>query len=246
VNARGFACVALAACALTLLGAAEAPVGGITLGSTITAMIRENGVPAGVATLDTGNRFSYPNVTAYTNDDGIVAAVETATGTVPIEIDGKIRRFAIGTYTSAQADADLATVAEFATDTTRTYRLLPERELVLTFDKATHVLARVSYGQRGQLARMGIISGDDTNKAVPYKAPKIRTTALKDGTGTHVTIVKLEVGRTGEVKDVTVVVPSDDPAFDANLPKTLISDRFIAAQLGGRAIGATYFRELRH
>jgi hypothetical protein len=246
MNAPAIVRVAIVAFALPLLGAAEAPVGGITIGSTIAAMIRENGIPTAVETIDMGNRFAYANAVAYANDDGVVVAAETATGTVPIEIEGKPRMFAIGTYTSAQADKDLATVAEFASDNARTYRLSAERELVLTFDKTTHVLARVSYGQRGQLARMGIISGDDTLKAVPYKAPKIRSTALKDGTGTHVTIVKLDVGRAGDVKTVTVVVPSDDPAFDASLTKTLLTDRFIAAQLGGRAIGATYFRELRH
>jgi hypothetical protein len=238
--------VALAFALPASIGAAETPVGGIVVGASLLATVRENGIPTAVETLDSGNRLTFPNAVAYTNDDGVIIVAETATGSAPIEVDGKTRTFAIGSYSSAQADLDLSTVAEFATESTRTYRLSPQRELVLTFDKTTQKLTRISYGQRGQLARMGLISGDDILKAVPYKAPRIHTTALKDGTGTHVTIVKLDIGRDGDVKNVAVVVPSGDATFDASLAATMSTDKYLSAQLGGRAIAATFFRELRH
>jgi len=226
--------------------AAEAPVGGVTIGSTIAALVRESGFPASVESMDTGNRFTFAGAVAYANDDGIVVAAETAAGSVTVEIDRKLKTFAIGTYTMPQADAELSNVAEFAADGVRTYRLSPERELVLLFDRTTQKLARIAYGQRGQLARLGLVSGDDGNKTVPYKAPRLRHTALSDGNGSRATIVKLEIGRSGDVKTVAIVVPSSDSAFDENVPKVLVTDRFIPATLAGRAIGATVFREIRH
>jgi hypothetical protein len=237
---------AVLAFALPAIGAAETPVGGIVVGASLAATVRENGVPTAVETIDSGNRLTFLRAVAYTNDDGVIIVAETSSGSVAIDVDGKLRTFTIGSYPSAQADLDLSTVAEFASENTRTYRLSPERELVLTFDKTTQKLARVSYGVRGQLARMGLISGDDILKAVPYKAPRIHTTAIKDGAGPQVTIVKLDIGRDGDVKNVAVVVPSGDAKFDASLPATMSTDKYLSAQLGGRAIAATYFRELRH
>jgi hypothetical protein len=246
MTARAPAVLVAIAVAFGTIGATEVPIGGVTIGTAIAAIVHDNGFPSAVATTDAGNRFTFPAAIAYTNDDGIVVAAETASGTVTVEVDGKPKAFVIGDYTNAQADLELATVAEYAGDGVRTYRLSNERELVLLFDKQSKKLTRVTYGQRGQLARMGLISGDDTVKAVPYKAPQIRHTAIADGTGTRITIVKLNVGRTGDVKDVTVISPSGDAAFDANLPKALSTDVFIPATFGGRPIGSTVFRELRH
>jgi hypothetical protein len=246
VIARTLCLSAVLALAPPAIGAAETPVGGIVVGASLAATVRENGIPTAVETIDSGNRLTFARADAYTNDDGVILVAETSSGSVAIDVDGKTRTFTIGSYASIQADLDLSTVAEFASDNTRTYRLSPERELVLTFDKTTQKLARVSYGQRGQLARMGLISGDDILKAVPYKAPRIHTTAIKDGTGTQVTIVKLDIGRDGDVKNVAVLVPSGDAKFDANLAATMSTDKYLSAQLGGRAIAATYFRELRH
>jgi len=240
------AVLALVTVALGTIAAAEAPIGGVTIGTTIAALVHDSGFPSTVESTDSGNRFVFPGAVAYTNDDGVVVAAETAGGSVSVDIDGKPRTFAIGTYTSGQADLELATVAEYAGDGVRTYRLSDERELVLLFDRPSRTLLRVAYGQRGQLARLGLVSGDDTIKAVPYKAPKMRATARADGTGSRITIVKLDIARTGDVKNVTVVASSGDAAFDAGVTKELMTDRFTPATLGGRAIGATIFRELRH
>jgi hypothetical protein len=54
------------------------------------------------------------------------------------------------------------------------------------------------------------------------------------------------VDRGGIVRNVAIVVPSDDATFDAALVQKLGSDTYAPAKLGGRAIGASVYREVRH
>jgi hypothetical protein len=48
------------------------------------------------------------------------------------------------------------------------------------------------------------------------------------------------------VRAVTVVVPSDDAAFDAALGARLDDDSYEPARLASRPVAASIFRELRH
>ncbi|GAC1419606.1 MAG: hypothetical protein NVSMB5_11620 [Candidatus Velthaea sp.] len=242
---RSIAACSLAVITVPLAAFADAPIGGILLGSPVAAIVRTAGTPGSVESADSGNRFTFPTATAYADDDGMVRALDVSTGDVRVEVDGKPKTFSIGTYTYARAEAELANFAEFSNDSTRTYILSPTRELVLMFDAAKK-LSRVIYGERGPLARLGVIPGEDGAKTFPYKAPKVRHSALADGSGARITIVKLRVDRTGNVTDVEVLVPSTDSPFDERVVKQLATDRFTPATLGGRAIGATVFRELRH
>lgn len=239
------AACAVFAFAVPLAARAEAPVGGILVGSPVSALVQTAGIPASVESMDSGNRFAFSAATAYADDDGIVRAVDLKAGEARLEIDGKPRTFTIGSYSFAQAEAELANFAEFSNETTRTYVLSPARELVLVFD-ASKKLARLLYGERGPIARLGVIPGEDGAKTFPYKAPKVRRSALADGAGERTTIVKLRVDRGGNVLDASILVPSTDGAFDARVQKQLATDRFTPATLGGRAIAATVFRELRH
>lgn len=246
------AALALWALAAPLAARGEAPLGGVAVGSAIANAVRAIGMPSAVDSTDSGNRFVWttPNATttAYVDDDGMVRAVEYAplAGSVRVDIDGKAKAFPIGAYSAAQADAELASFAELATDATRTYRLSPARELVLAFDAKTQRLVRVAYGERGAIGRIGYLPADQMAKVVPYVAPKLRHSALASGTGAQATIVKYTIDRGGAVTDVAVLVPSSDAAFDTQARTALAGDRFAPATLGGRAIAATVFRELRH
>ena len=224
---------------------AEGAINGIVLGTPVAAVVQTIGLPGSVLSADSGNRFAFPEATAYADEDGVVRAIDTSTGIIRVDFEGKIKAFPIGTYSYAQAEAELANEAEFSTETTRTYVIGPGRELVLIFD-ASKKLARVVYGERGAVSRLGVIPGEDGTKTVPYKAPKERRAAFPDGTGTRTTIVRVRIDRLGFVNDVAVLVPSNDVAFDDRARKQLLSDRFTPATLGGRAIGSTIFRELRH
>jgi hypothetical protein len=58
--------------------------------------------------------------------------------------------------------------------------------------------------------------------------------------------VRLDLNRGGGVTNVTVIVPSDDPAYDTMLVQKLAHDVYIPAKLSNRAIGASVYREIRH
>ena len=225
---------------------ADAPIAGIFIGHTIAATIRDLGLPESVDSTDVGNVFAFAASTAFVDDDGTVRALETNTGAPTIAIEGTLVRFPIGTFTSAQADARFANIAEFSSDTLRSYRLSPQRELVLIFERATQRLAHVYYGERGPLARLGILPGDDINTTVPFRAPLVRGTSFANMSGALTTIVRLDLDARGNVTKTTVVVPSIDPAADATIVKQLAGEHYAPAQLGGRQIGGVVYREIHH
>jgi hypothetical protein len=236
-------------CALLLgasAGSAELPVAGITIGSSIGGVARALGVPVSVASDDSGHRFAFNGgVTAYADDDGFVLAVDARTGNPRIDVDGTVRAFPIGSYSTARADAELADVAEFALPGLRSYRLAPRRDLVLGFDGPSNRLVRVTYGEPGQLARLGLLPGDDATRAVAYRAPVLRTSAAAaPGPGGGAAVYRVAIDRGGIVRGVDVVVGSGSPAGDAVRVRLLAAERYAPATLDGRPIAATVFVEL--
>jgi len=227
-------------------GADTAAVAGVTLGVPIAGIATALGPPVDVASTDGGNRFAFAHVAAYTDGDGIVQAVDASAGTPRIDVDGTPHAFAIGSYALARADAELASDAEFARSDVRTYRVPPDRELVLVFADATQRLARVVYGERGAIVRLGLVPGENPATIAAYTAPRVRSTALAGDRGTDATVVRIAVDSRGNVQTVDVVIASHDVAFDAQLATRIRADRFVAATLGGRAIGRVVFREIRH
>ena len=128
--------------------AAELPLNGIAVGISVGEVARMLGPPASVDSGDDGHRFVFPGgAAAYADDDGVVLAVAAQAGTVRIDVDGTPHSFPIGNYSAARADAELAEVAEFATATQRSYRLAPQRDLVLEFGTASNRLQRLTYGE---------------------------------------------------------------------------------------------------
>jgi hypothetical protein len=246
----------VAACALLALPAAAAadePLGGIAVGAPVSAAAATLGPPADVNSGDDGQRFAFPSgSTAYTDDDGIVLAVDMRSGSPAVEIDGHARRFAIGAYTAARADADLAADAEYSSATVRSYRLAPRRDLVLAFDASTARLQRLAYGEPGQLARLGLLPGDPAAKAVVYRAPRPRSGGAPgagfagDGMAAgRRAVFRVGVDRFGNVTSVDVLIASGDGAADTVVAGRIRGARYAPAQLDGRPIAATVFVEAR-
>jgi len=59
-------------------------------------------------------------------------------------------------------------------------------------------------------------------------------------------VLRIDLDRGGIVRNVTVIVASDDADFDAQLVARLAHDAYAPAKLGGRSIGSSVLREVRH
>lgn len=229
--------------------AADLPLNGITVGASIGTIAQTLGPPASVNSGDDGHRFDFPGgAAAYADDDGLVLAVAAGTGSPRVEVDGTPRSFPIGDYSTARADAELAAVAEFATATQRSFRLAPRRDLVLEFDAGTRRLQRVTYGEPGQLARLGLLPGDAATKAVAYRAPRLHRSAAGPAApgGPWRTVFRVAIDRSGAVTGVDITIPSAEPVVDSALAGRLQADRYTPATLDGRPIAATIFIERAH
>jgi hypothetical protein len=220
----------------------------------VAALVRSYGTPASVATRDDGQHFVFSDgtasMTALVDDDANVHAVDVALapGTAyPIVVDGTPHRFVFGTTTSIAARDELAADAETEGANFRVFRLGDNQDFVLVFDPQSSTLTHVVLGDRGALLRLGYLTDPRPQQLqFPYLAPKLRGTAIPDGTGPKATVVRLDLNRGGGVTNVTVIVPSDDPAYDTMLVQKLAHDVYIPAKLSNRAIGASVYREIRH
>jgi hypothetical protein len=220
----------------------------------VAALVRAYGAPQSVATRDDGQRFVFgdatSSLTAVVDDDATVHAIDLVlpSGTpYAVDVEGTTHRFTFGTTTSTNARDELAVDAETEGGDYRVFRRAPGSMLVLVFDPKSFTLTHVIAGDRATLMRLGYIK-DPTpaQKSFPFTAPSLRRSAVADGTGTKATVLRLDLDRGGNVKSVAVIVPSDDAAFDQQLAAKVAHDSYAPAKLGGRTIGASVFREVRH
>ena len=220
----------------------------------VAALVRAYGVPVSVASRDDGQRFVFADgpatVTAVVDDEATIHAVDVAlpAGTsYTLSLEGKPHRLTFGATTSLAARDELAADAETEGPSFRVFRLAADTDAVLVFDPATSTLTRVVLGDRGALLRLGYLTDPQpVQERFPYAAPKLRRSDVPDGSGAKATVLRLDLDRGGVVRTVAVVVPSGDAAFDDALVKRLSSDAYAPAKLGGRAIGASVYREVRH
>jgi hypothetical protein len=239
---------AFAACALPLSAPADTIVAGVAVGTPLEAVLKALGTPDAAQSRDTGNEIVWRTPAGQTGvivEDGVVDAVvyrPVADQRITVDFDGKPISFSIGKYTADQADAQLAADAQFSDGTTRTYIPAPGRELVLSFDQRTNVLASVAYGARGTIARLGYVRADDIATSVPYHAAVLNKSAIKDSGAGPGALIAYSVDRHGIVKSVAVLAPSGVAAFDEMLASGLLDDKFTPAHLGGREIASTYYR----
>ncbi|HEV3086656.1 MAG TPA: hypothetical protein VGX96_05470 [Candidatus Elarobacter sp.] len=220
----------------------------------LAALVRTYGVPASVATRDDGQHVVFgegdATISAIVDDDATIHAIDLVfpAGTAyRVEIDGKPHTLTFGTTTSLGARDELAADAETEGANFRVFRRSADSGAVLIFDAKTSKLAHVVVGDRATLLRMGYLA-DPTpiQSRFPFTAPVLRRTDVQEGTGPQATVLRLDLDRRGIVRSVSVVIASDDPAFDQKLVSRLSQDAYAPAKLGGRAIGASVWREVRH
>jgi hypothetical protein len=228
--------------------------GGEILHRPLSALVHAYGTPATVATRDDGQHVTFAadgaTLDAIVDDDAVVHAFDLALprGTrYAIDVDGAAHTLTFGATTSLGARDELAADAETEGAGFRVFRGADESAFVLVFDKLNSTLTHVIVGDRATLLRLGYLA--DPQPLQPqfgFVAPLLRHTAVADGSGSRATIVRLDLDRFGVVRAVNVVLAGGDAPFDAALPARLGHDTYRPAQLGGRPIGASVFREIRH
>jgi hypothetical protein len=220
----------------------------------IAALVRAYGVPASVATRDDGQHVVFgdasASVSAIVDDEATIHALDLVfpAGTrFSVDVEGKTHTFTFGTTTSIGARDELAADAETDGANFRVFRRTAGSGLVLVFDPKTSLLTHVVVGDRATLLRLGYLTDPTpTQIRFPFAAPVLRHTSVPDGTGDRATVLRLDLDRGGRVKSVSVIVPSEDAAFDQQLVARMANDAYAPAKLGGRSIGASVLREVRH
>jgi hypothetical protein len=220
----------------------------------LAALVRAYGAPASVATRDDGQHVVFgdaaASVSAIVDDDATIHAVDLAfpAGTTyAVDVDGKTHTFTFGTTTSLGARDELAADAETEGASFRVFRRNADSGIVLVFDPASSKLTHVVMGDRATLLRLGYLADPrPMQHRFPFTAPVLKHSAVADGTGNRATVLRLDLDRSGIVRKVVVIVASDDAAFDQQLVARLEQDAYAPAKLGGRVIGASVLREVRH
>ncbi len=228
--------------------------GGELLHRPLSALVHAYGTPATVATRDDGVHVTFASdgatLDAIVDDDAVVHAFDLALprGTrYAIDVDGAPHTLTFGATTSLGARDELAADAETEGAGFRVFRGDGESAFVLVFDAVTSTLTHVVVGDRATLLRLGYLAvPQPLQPQFGFVAPQLRHSAVGDGSGSRATIVRLDLDRSGTVVAVDVVVPSGDAPFDAALTAGMRHDAYRPAQLGGRPIGASVFREIRH
>ena len=220
----------------------------------VAALVRAYGAPASVATRDDGQHVTFGDaagsVVAIVDDDATIHAVDLAfpPGTAyALDVQGKAHTVTFGKTTSLGARDELAVDAETEGPNFRVFRRSGDSGIVLVFDPKTSTLSHVVTGDRATLLRLGYLADPmPTQTRFPFTAPVLKHTDVADGTGARATVVRIDLDRGGVVRHVSIMIASDDRAFDDQLVARFGRDAYAPAKLGGRPIGASVWREVRH
>jgi hypothetical protein len=220
----------------------------------LAALVRAYGAPVSVATRDDGQHVVFgdaaASISAIVDDEATIHAVDLVfpAGTrYALDVDGKSHTFTFGTTTSLGARDELAADAETEGASFRVFRRNAESSVVLVFDPASSMLTHVVVGDRATLLRLGYLADPrPLQSRFPFTAPVLKRSGVADGAGNRATVLRLDLDRSGNVRQVVVIVASDDATFDQQLVARLAQDAYAPAKLGGRAIGASVLREVRH
>jgi hypothetical protein len=233
------------------------------LGKPIAAIVERCGAPDAVMTTWTQNQLLYADggqgVSISFDADQMRARIlqfftmppapsePFADWNVTLPFQSGEREIALGHMTLADAQNALAGDADVTTNTGIAYRSTPYDDVVLAFDEQ-HVARTAFIGERMSLVQSGIIASQLGDAPLDYMSPIPRDGWLKpDGSsGSRATMFRIDVDAEGIARNVTVVIPSDDAAFDAATQQRIGDAKFRPATLDKRPVSGTCFVQVRH
>jgi len=166
--------------------------------------------------------------------------------TLALPFESGMHDIALGTTTLAEAQSALAVDADVTTQYGEAYRSKSHNDVVLAFD-GQHVARAAFVGERMALVQSGVIARPLDAAPLELTSPVPRGEVLNTArTGPQAAIFRIDVDATGIVRNVTVVVPSGDDAFDASTQQRLGDLKFHPATLDKRPIPGTCFVQVRH
>jgi len=233
------------------------------LGKPIAAIVERCGAPRSVMSLATANWLIYADggqgMTIWFDADQMrerILEFVTMPATQPglsadwnltLPFESGARDVALGHMTLADAESALAVDADVTTENGAPFRSTAHDDVVLASSPDDHVLRAAFVGERMSLVQSGIIASELNVAPIDYVAPIVRNAWLKaDGTGSQTTIFRVDVDATGIVRNVTIVVPSGDAAFDTSTQLRLSDAKFRQATLDNRPVSGASFVQVRH
>ena len=235
------------------------------IGSSIIAAIRAQGIPTAVVSNDTGHLWSWEGpggavMRAITDDDGTIRMIDVRKDGESVAVNVKpVLHILLGQTTLTQIDNALHSDADYtapgwlpdhsAKAEVLSFRTSRMRELVLFFNAAGRAVQELVYGERGMVARAGLLPGaSDATQMLVYHAPVLRKGGVVEYPHTSAsgtTILKLAIDKHGAVSEVTLFVSSGDPALDDAAKKAAMKEVYTPAQLAGKPVDAIVFRDER-
>lgn len=234
------------------------------VGTSIIAAIRTAGIPTAVNSNDTGHLWSWENAgaatRAITDDAGVIRMVDVRKDGATIDINLQpVLHIVLGRTTLAQVDGALHSYADYAARgmlpdhsakaQVFSFRTSERRELVLFFDEAGKTAQELVYGERGMVARAGLLPGaNDATQILVYHAPVMRKGSVVEYPRTAssgAAILKLAIDKKGGVSAVSLFVSSGDQALDDAAKNAALKETYTPAQLAGKPVDAIIFRDER-
>lgn len=188
--------------------AQEVPLSGLddAIGRSVFVIVEKFGPPHDVESLDSGHTWIWSTERAdlrvTTDDRATIKAIDDH----PLTSGDRLASVELFGYTKERADKERGT-ADLSGKDFRTYDLGSGHVLELFFDDAGK-LTHAVYGDRGYVARLGLIPADrEMLRILKYTAPKLRRTP-PSLSGFSATVVRCEIGKNGHVDTVSLAVSS--------------------------------------
>ena len=235
------------------------------LGKPIPAIVERCGTPDTVLSLSTSNTLSYfgggRNTVIWFDADQMRARILQFSAMQPapsqpyadwiltLPFASGAREIALGQMTLADAQSVLAADADVATDIGAAFRSTAQNDVVLAASSDDHVLRAAFVGERASLMQAGLIASPLGDAPLDYMSPVPRDAwllPLTASTGSRATMFRIDVDAEGIARNVTVVIPSDDAAFDAATQQRIGDAKFRPATLDKRPVTGSCFVQVRH
>ena len=233
----------------------------LRLGDSVAKMISDEG-PPNVNTTDVGHVWSWEKggdrIRLTTDDNGVVRMIDilpAPSSHLALALPGMpTRKLIFGTLGTDDADAQLGIAADVkgsgnfpdsgARADFRAYPLNGNQSAVLLFDDATKRLAEVFYGDRGVMARSGLLADSSGDTSGRFSAPILEHEGSADYPPTIKqgdAFLRLSVDKRGTVANAEIFVTSGDPQLDRAALVSARHDVFTPGNVAGTPVDAIVF-----